>query len=123
MLKHVREIMGDMADKLDREAYERMAPRSETPMAEEHEQSTASDDTHDWWGNELRNHSPDAMQKAMAKALLELTGMQYDVHVMRVDFAPKWAGINAGSAGSAELLLRVSPPPWRPTADEKKLPF
>lgn len=73
-----------------------------------------TEEEYDWWGNALRRHSSEEIQKAIGKALLELTGRKYETHIMRFDFAPKWAGLNAAS-NSTEILLRVSPPPWRPS--------
>jgi hypothetical protein len=111
VLKPAREILGEMADKLD------------TTMAEEQQQSLApeSDEETDWYGNTLRRHSPEAIQQAIAKAIMELTGKAYQPRIMRLDFAPKWAGMNPAGTNSVEILLRVTPPPWRPSAEDDKM--
>jgi hypothetical protein len=47
---------------------------------------------------------------------MELTGKKYETHIMRLDFAPKWAGLNAAFSDNAEIRLRVSAPRWHPRA-------
>lgn len=62
---------------------------------------------YEWGRNALREHSAKDIQAAIAKALSELTGEPFDASVMNLDFAPKWAGLNAKLANSAECVLRI----------------
>jgi hypothetical protein len=62
----------------------------------------------DWYHNALRDHSIDAIQEAIAKGLKELTGQQYETKIEKLDFNPKWGGINSELSGHAELVLRIS---------------
>jgi len=102
-----------------------MADRIEMTMAEEQQPAAApvEEEEIDWYGNALRNPSLEAIQQALSKALSELTGKKYRIHVMRMDFAPKWAGGSAAMSDSTEILLRVSPAPrprWQPSDDDDK---
>jgi hypothetical protein len=63
----------------------------------------------DWERNVLREHSAQAIQAALAKALHELTGDKLTVKIMNLDFAPGWEGAGAGLSGSAECVLRIRP--------------
>src|SRR5258708_676026 len=65
----------------------------------------------DWYANVLREHSPEEIQDTIAKALSDLTGEPLNVSIMRLDFAPKWAGLNAETAQSSECVLRIRPAP------------
>ncbi len=90
-------------------------------MTEEKQTTTATESEFDWYHNALRDHSLETIQQAIAKALEELTGTKYQPHIMRIDFAPKWAGAMAASSRNAEILLRISPPPWQPSDTEDKV--
>jgi hypothetical protein len=108
LLKHVSEILIEMADK------------PETPMADDQPQQPAAApdastdaDAYEWGRNVLRNVSPKAIQDAFEKAIFELTGTKLQVRISGMDFRPKWASTSAQN--STTIALRVEPEPWRPT--------
>lgn len=105
VLKSAHEILSEMADK------------GKTTMAEEHQPTAPTEEEDSWYCNSLRNHSTREIEQALGKALSELTGKKYLPHVMKIDYAPEWAGASAAMSNSAEIVLRVSPPPWRPRDD------
>ena len=113
MLKPVREILGDMAERLETTMAEEQGQRADAAPAEV---------PYDYYRNVLRGHSLEAIQQAIGKALTELTGEKCQARVMRLDFEPKWARPNAASSNSSELVLRVTPPPWHPSADDDSKP-
>lgn len=84
-------------------------------MAEEQQPTAPTEEEDFWYCNALRNHSTGEIEKVLGKALSELTGKDYRSHVMRIDYAPEWAGASASMSNSAEIVLRISPPPWRPS--------
>jgi hypothetical protein len=83
----------------------------ETGMTEAQDPAAAQEeDTCDWYASALRSHSPEEIQNALAKALSDLTGKKYELEIVRLNFAPKWAGPAGHMRANAEMQLRITSP-------------
>ena len=85
------------------------------------QQPATQDDDDDWYSSTLRRHSLKDIESAFARALKELTGKALRMHIMHLDLHPEWAGPLTLS-DNAELVLRITPPPWRPPSDDQDKP-
>jgi hypothetical protein len=91
---------------------------TETEMTEAQEPAAApEDDPCDWYASALRSHSLEEIQSAIAKALSDLAGKKYEIEIVRLNFAPKWAGGASVMMARADMRLRISSP------DTGKSPF
>lgn len=72
--------------------------------------NSVAEEEHDWNGSPLTKPSLDDYQTAIAKAITELTGKEFRVHIANFTRTPEWAGSHGVLCNNAEMTIRISTP-------------